>query len=43
LHARIKSIYVLYVNKVIQSAYYIYTFGLLEGENANTTFQNQKA
>jgi hypothetical protein len=29
---------VLYINKTIQNTYYICTFGLLEGENANTTF-----
>jgi hypothetical protein len=39
LHVRIMSRSALYVNKVIQVAYYICTFGLLEGENASTTFQ----
>jgi hypothetical protein len=39
LHFRIISRSVLHVNKVIQAAYYICIFGLLEGENANTTFQ----
>jgi hypothetical protein len=31
---------ILYINKVVQIIYYICTFGLLERENANTTFQS---
>jgi hypothetical protein len=33
--------YVLYINKMVQNTYYICTFGLLEGENANTSFPIQ--
>jgi hypothetical protein len=39
LHVRIMSRSALYVNKVIQAAYYACTFGLLGRENASTTFQ----
>jgi hypothetical protein len=40
LHARMMLRSILYINKVVQIIYYICTFGLLERENANTTFQS---
>jgi hypothetical protein len=39
LHVRMILRPLLYINKVVQTIYYICTFGLLEIENVNTVFQ----
>jgi hypothetical protein len=40
LHVKMILRHVLCINKVLQTIYYICTFGLLERENANTVFQS---
>jgi hypothetical protein len=40
LHVKMILRHVLCINKVVQTIYYICTFGLLERENANTVFQS---